>query len=239
MVAGGVDPPAPAPSATTAIRSRLVPRRGVTALAALVALLALAGCALGKRPYFSDQPFQPGTLTGDLAADAVLAKLDAGITGATTLAYNGAVKFGVHEFAAVVLADGANRKVTLSNAIYRQTAAGAQTCFVDGSRPCQDGIDAAAASDTTLTMDFYAADAATQLRNHVSRAVGPGQAHNETIAGQPATCVDIPLPSDGGTALATYCALDNGVVARMDNGAVSVELVMFLASADAAEFTFQ
>ena len=54
----------------------------------------------------------------------------------------------------------------------------------------------------------------------------------ETIAEQSAICVDVPLA--GGTAV--YCALDNGMVARLDDGDVAVNLTAFGATADATLF---
>ena len=45
-----------------------------------------------------------------------------------------------------------------------------------------------------------------------------------TIAGLPATCVSVPLTADGA---ATYCVLENGLLARMDNGDVLIELTSF------------
>ena len=66
-----------------------------------------------------------------------------------------------------------------------------------------------------------------------SIATGPGPFANpyktniisstDTIAGQNATCVDVPLP--GGTAV--YCALDNGLVAKLDDGDVLVTLTLY------------
>ena len=51
--------------------------------------------------------------------------------------------------------------------------------------------------------------------------------YQETIAGQIASCVSVPLP--GGTAV--YCTLDNGVLARMDDGDVAVSMLNYSASA--------
>ncbi|NMD25130.1 MAG: hypothetical protein GYA65_13205, partial [Actinobacteria bacterium] len=52
---------------------------------ALSALL-LTGCFTGPRPYFSDDPFPTGTMTGDPAIDAVLEKFDAVTSGPATAA---------------------------------------------------------------------------------------------------------------------------------------------------------
>ena len=62
--------------------------------------------------------------------------------------------------------------------------------------------------------------------------VGPATAHVETIADQPVTCVDVPL--SGGVAV--YCVMDNGLVARLDDGDVAVNLTLFGDVADQSQF---
>ena len=52
------------------------------------------------------------------------------------------------------------------------------------------------------------------------------------IAGQPATCVTIPLAG----ATTTYCALDNGPLARLDAADVVVTMTGFDAAADESTF---
>ncbi|HAP75576.1 MAG TPA: hypothetical protein DCR14_05785 [Acidimicrobiaceae bacterium] len=199
----------------------------------------LTGCQLGERPYFSDDPYAAGTPTGDPVVDAVLAKLDAASTGPLTAGYAGLVKFGSTEFSASVLLDGDRRLVTLSNAIYRDTPEGQQTCAADGSRPCEQGLLAARASDTQLTVDFYAADAATRLRRKAAAKVGPATERTATFAGQAATCADLPISDGATTFTVSYCVLDNGVIALIDDSDVRIELALYLNSVDATQFTLQ
>ena len=59
---------------------------------------------------------------------------------------------------------------------------------------------------------------ATECRRHRTPV-----AHVDQIAGQSATCVDVPVP--GGTSV--YCALTNGPLARLDDGAVSINLTQY------------
>ncbi|MCB0956843.1 MAG: hypothetical protein KDB06_10795 [Ilumatobacter sp.] len=212
-----------------------MPRRRRAALLA-VCLVPLVGCAVGKRPYFNDEPYGAGNLTGDTAVDAVLSKLDAGVTGPITAVYNGQVKFGQTDFQAIVELDGANRVVTLGSAVFRDTAAGQQTCSTDESRPCEDGLLAQRASDTTLSIDFYGADMAVRIRRKAAAIVGPATAHNETFAQQPATCVDLPLSDGINQFIAVYCVMDNGMVAMVDDSDVLIELTMFAPSVDDAAF---
>ena len=193
----------------------------------LVTLL-LSGCFTGKRPHFNDDPFPSGAVTGDAAIDAVLAKLDAPTTGPATAAYSVLTKFGNTSNTATVVLDQGSRSVTIGNVRYVQTATGAATCTEDNTVPCVDGLDAARVSDIGVTVDFYSAEAATRLRRDAQAVIAPTTPHVETIADQPAVCVDVPLA--GGVAV--YCALDSGLVARMDDGDVAVNLTLLSATAD-------
>ncbi len=193
----------------------------------LVTLL-LSGCFTGKRPHFNDDPFPSGAVTGDAAIDAVLAKLDAPTTGPATAAYSVLTKFGNTSNTATVVLDQGSRSVTIGNVRYVQTATGAATCTEDNTVPCVDGLDAARVSDIGVTVDFYSAEAATRLRRDAQAVIAPTTPHVETIADQPAVCVDVPLA--GGVAV--YCALDSGLVARMDDGDVAVNLTLLSTTAD-------
>jgi hypothetical protein len=205
-------------------------RRGLPALALVVSVLLLSGCFTGKRPHFNDDPFPSGSTTGDAAIDAVLAKLDAVTTGPATAAYSVLTKFGNFTNQAAVVLDAGSRSVTVANVRYVETAGGTATCSVDGSIPCAAGLDASRVSDVGVTIEFYSSEAATRLRRDARSVIAPTTSHVETIAEQPATCVDVPLA--GGVAV--YCSLDNGLVARMDDGDVAVNLTSFAATADPA-----
>ncbi|MFM8310466.1 MAG: hypothetical protein ACKOAZ_01045 [Ilumatobacteraceae bacterium] len=206
------------------LRRRLLP--------VLVAVALASGCQLGERPYFSDDPFPPGALSGDPAIDAVLERLDAVTTGPVTAVYSVLRKYGAVEYTATVSLSNGQRAITLGNTKYLQTDTVSQTCAIDASRPCAFGIDDAAASDVGLTIDFYAADTARRLRRDATAKSGPTTARTETFAEQASTCVDVPLP--GG--IAVYCALDNGVLAKLDDGDVLVTLVTYATTVDLAVF---
>lgn len=196
---------------------------------ALSALL-LTGCFTGPRPYFSDDPFPTGTMTGDPAIDAVLEKFDAVTSGPATAAYSVLTKFGNTTTQAVAILDAGSRSITIGNVRYVQTPGASLTCTADDqSAPCVEGLDATRVSDIGITIDFYAQDTATRLRRDATATIAPTTAHDETIAEQPATCVDLPLA--GGVAV--YCVLDNGLLARLDDGDVAVNLILYGASADA------
>lgn len=208
------------------VRSTPMKRRRLPVLA-LVALL-LTGCFTGKRPYFSDEPFPARAPTGDAAIDAVLQKLDAATTGPATAAYSVLTKFGNVTHPATVVLDAGSRSVSIGNVRYVEASAGAVTCAEDNSVPCVEGLVATRVSDIGVTIDFYASEAATRLRRDATSMLAPSISHVETIAEQPALCVDVPLA--GGVAV--YCALDSGLVARVDDGDVAVNLTLFSAAAD-------
>lgn len=195
--------------------------------------MALTGCFTGKRPHFREgQELGPGSLTGDAAIDAVLTKFDAVTTGPVAAGYDALTKYGNTSRATNVQINGTDRSVTIGNVHYIHTATADVTCTVDLSQPCVAGWDASRVSDTLLTTDFYAAEPARRLRRDASAALAPATASVETIADQQATCATLQLP--GGTA--KYCALDNGLLALLDDGDVRVALGLMLTMVDPAQF---
>lgn len=205
-------------------------RRGL-ALLALSALL-LGACATGQRPHFADDPqFPLEELTGDPAIDAVLSKLDGATTGPATAAYSVLTKYGNKEHTAVVVLSPGKRSITIDNTHYIQTEDVAATCTIEPAA-CVKGFDATRVSDTGVSYDFYASDAAKKLRRSAAAKIGPAIASAQNIAGQNATCVDVPV--SGGTLV--YCALDSGLLAKQDDGAVLVTLTLFGETADANNF---
>lgn len=196
-------------------------------VAAALAVVMLSACQVGDRPYFSDDPFPSGLITGDTGIDAVLQRMDDLGNGPLTAGYAVLRKYGNLEFSALVALSAGARAVTIGTTRFLQTEPIVQTCKTDGSAPCLNGIVEQAASDTGLTMNFYAADTARRLRRDAAARVGPTSLYYETLIDQPITCVDVPLPN--GTA--TYCVLDNGLLAKLDDGDVRVVLNVYSTSA--------
>lgn len=219
---------------------RLMPHRpaatGVPRLLGLVSLslvLLLAGCFTGKRPSLADDPFPPGSPSGDPAIDQVLAQLDQVNTGPYTAEYSVLTKYGNTNRPASVAVDGGRRSVTVGDVRFLTLPSGAQTCLMNTTQPCSTSLDPARISDTQITPDFYAADAAKRLRRDATSIIGTPLAHVETIAGQTATCVDLPLP--GGTSV--FCVLAGGPLARLDDAAVSINLNSFVQVVAEESFT--
>lgn len=214
--------------------SSLVSRRpAVRAICFLAAAVLVAGCFTGERPHFREgQELAPGSLTGDAAIDAVLAKFDAVTTGPIAAAYNTLTKYGNVSRVANVQINGMDRSVAIGNVHYIHTDVVDVTCTTDGSQPCVTGWDPARVSDTLLTADFYAAEPARRLRRDAAAALGPATGSVETIAQSQATCATLQLP--GG--VAKYCVLDSGMLALLDDGDVRVELGLVVAMIDPAQF---
>jgi hypothetical protein len=238
VVGGGERPPngrvqrPPHFQASHAVRSSVVSRRATLAL--VLCTVLLAGCFTGKRGYFSDsETFPPGSSSGDPAIDAVLARFDSATTGDATAAYTVLTKYGNTTTPALVALSPGKRNVTVGNTVYLQTETSAVTCTKDLSVPCIDGFDPARISDTLITVDFYAADTAKRLRRDAAAKLGPAIAHDDVVADQKATCVDVPVV--GGTAM--YCALANGLLAKLDDGDVAISLTLFGDTVDASAFT--
>ena len=207
-------------------------------LAVAVLIPLLVGCQLGERPSFNTDPFAAGTLTGDVAVDQVLQSLDQAPQGPLTAGYSVLVRFGMLDTSGSVALSGDSRLVSLGNAQWRETPGFSETCYLDKSKPCVDGLSAEAASDTTLTIDFYGADAARRLRRDAQSKIGPAVASTQNFDGQTATCVEVPLSGDSATngGSSKYCVLPNGLMALRSDGSVEVTLALYTDSVDQAVF---
>jgi hypothetical protein len=197
-------------------------------LGALVSASLLAGCFTGKRPSASDDPFPPGSKTGDPAIDRVLTELDRINTGPYTAEYSVLTRYGNTTRMATVSVDGARRAVTIGDVRFLTVNDGSHTCLLNTTQPCSTSIDANRVSDTQITPNFYAADAAKRLRRDATSMVAKPVSHIEKIAGQTATCVDVSLP--GGTAM--FCTLNGGPLARLDDASVSIQLFNYTTSVE-------
>jgi hypothetical protein len=203
-------------------------RRAGTLGAAAAITLTLAGCFTGQRPTLANGP----VMSGDPAVDAVLVRLDAARASAFTVGYDVLTRFGDKRTAAsVVQAGPAQRAVTVGHIRFIIDDAEAATCDLDTST-CSDTIDAARISDTQLAPDFFATSAAIRLRRDAAARIAPPVASTETIAGQQATCVAVPVT--GSTE--TYCALDGGPLARLDAADLRIDMTSWSATVDESQF---
>jgi hypothetical protein len=200
-------------------------RRPLLAVFVLTMLaLTTAGCQTGKRPTFAEDPFPKGAPTGDAAIDAVLAKLDGVGEEPFTATYDVVTKFGNVARTASVSSTAGRRSVTLGNVRFLSSTASTTTCIFEATPQCTAGLEIARVSDTLLTPDFYALDAAKRLRRDALSIVGPTVTRSEVIGNQPATCVDLVV--SGGTII--YCVLDSGLLAKIDDADVAVTLTSWV-----------
>jgi hypothetical protein len=106
-----------------------------------------------------------------------------------------------------------------------------RTCNL-AAQTCEDSIIDARTSDVGVTSTFFAATPARRLRIAATRKSGPTTGSTRTIAGQPATCVEVPFA--GGNE--TYCALDSGAVALWDGADLHVQLSNYSPEVDQQQF---
>lgn len=213
----------------------LLPRRRSSLGLALIAaaVLPLSGCMTGERPTLNTAPTAAGMATGDEAIDTVLAKLDAYAGAVYTADYTATVLFG-GTVTAVSVAQSApdRRSVTIGDVRYLTSAGTARTCVLT-TGACTDGTDPQPVSDTGVTPDVASGAIAKRLRRAASAKVGATTASTPEIAGQPATCVEVPL----GDGSAIYCVLVDGALARFASADVTIELTRYVPDADEALFT--
>ena len=186
-------------------------------------LVALGGCATGERPSFSTSQSAPGEMTGDAAVDGVLALLDEAGAAPFEGDYSILTRYGNRETnASVTQLTSAERTVKVGRITFRFADGITSTCR---SLPddCESGIQDRRISNTQVTHRFYAEEAATRLRADAGNAVGAGAGEQRQVAGQPATCVTLPV--SGGDV--SYCALDSGVLAIVDDADVRIELTSY------------
>jgi hypothetical protein len=210
-------------------RASRTARRAGALVATAATTVALAGCFTGQRPTLADGP----AMSGDAAVDAVLQRLDATRTSVFSVGYDVLTRFGdKHTAATVVQAGPARRVVTVGHVKFIVDDAEAMTCDVDTSA-CSGTIDAARISDTQLAPDFFATSAAIRLRRDAAARIAPPIGSTETIAGQQATCVAVPVTG----ATETYCALDGGPLARLDAADLRIDLTSWSATVDESQLS--
>jgi hypothetical protein len=203
-----------------------------SACIALASALLLTGCVTGQRPSFVDDEFTPGTPIGDAPVDAVLGRLENPTAQPFTADYTIVTKATGATSTARVAVDADRRSITISNIRFLIEGSRTGTCAVDTGR-CTNSIDDGRVSDIQVTHQFYGEASARRLRADTTQRIGATAPSAATIAGLATTCVSVPVSAEGA---ATYCVLENGVLARMDNGDVAIELTAFRDGVDELDF---
>lgn len=205
----------------------MVSRSARTLLALALAALTLSSCFTGERPSFEDEeePDVESVSTGDADIDVVLGRLEAADRAEFTALYEIETKFGsLVSTADVVRSDDTGLSVTVDRAgvttEFSVDPAGRElTCNVTTGE-CESSLNDARISDVAIPHSFYGPSFANRLRVSADRRIGQSAAYTEQIAGEDARCVDVTVA--GGTE--TFCALDDGPLARFIGNDVTVEL---------------
>ena len=203
----------------------------------LVAVLGLTSCFTGERPSFRDESTVPAATTGSAEIDAVLGLLDSVAAAEFTAGYAIETKFNsVSSTGLVVQAPGQRRSITVDNADrsvrFIVDGTDERTCDLRLAE-CETSLNDARISDTQLPHSFYGPAFAARLHADADRRIGEPVAYDETIAGQPAKCVDVVVA--GGTK--TYCALTTGPLAEFVGADVTIELTSYSPQPDDTKFT--
>ncbi len=206
-----------------------VPRRSALLAAALVAVLT--GCITGERPTLEEN-VPTETSSGSSEIDAVLQRLDAAPIATFTAEYDLTTRFGdIQSVATVVQDDVGRRSITINDVRFVITDGTDVTCDLTVAE-CEASINDARVSDIGVTHEFYSTSFARRLRADANRRIGDPTGYTDTIAGQQATCVDIPLSG----IVRTYCALDAGPLAHYEGNDLIIDLTSLSDTPDESKF---
>jgi hypothetical protein len=155
---------------------------------------------------------------GDAGVDAVLGDLERAMTTSFTATYAITRKLGATDAVAVVSRGPLATSVTIGDVRF-VTSDVDHTCVLS-TRTCEDTINDARISNLGLASVFWRDAPARTLRVTYGRRGAAPSAGDETVAGQAAHCVSVPV----GTGVERYCSLAAGALARWDTAYVTVEL---------------
>jgi hypothetical protein len=211
---------------TTRRRDRRATARGG---ALVVGTAVLAGCFTGERPTLVESP-----QVDDPAAQAVIDRLATASSAEFTATYEITPTLTGETTTATVSQDGMRRRITIGDVDFISDGTVSRTCSND-ERGCVDFLDDARVSDLNITHRFWGDAFRSRLELDASRRISFSEGSDETIAGAPAACVDIPVPSASElSGTVQYCALDAGPLARYVGADVNIELVQFSPTVDPA-----
>lgn len=208
----------------TSIRPRARPTtRLVVATAAVVgATVVLSGCLTGERPTLV-----PDVPVDDAAAATVLERLERADGARFTASYVITPTRTGQPTTALVVQDGSTKRITIGEVEFVTDGTVSETCQLDTGE-CVENLDDARISDLAVTHRFYAGSFAQRLELDASRRIAASAGSTTTIAGQPAVCVDVSIPSPiDAVGVVVYCAIEAGVLARYVGADVAIELTSF------------
>jgi hypothetical protein len=198
-------------------------------LGSVLLMLVTSACFTGERATFG---CGVGESTGRTEVDEVLNRLECVAPSVFTAEYTVLTRLGdITSQATVVQAPGGRRSITINDVRYLYDGGRTATCDTV-SDTCEAIINEARTSDVFLSSGFYAQSMASRLRVDADRRIGDPIASEQTVGGQPALCVAIPVT--GGTK--TYCALESGAIALFDANDLLIELTAYSPTPDEAAF---
>ncbi len=207
-------------------------------LLVIVLAAALSACALGERPRLGEPVDKSKPLDrqafGDPVVDAVLGPLDKVDSLTFTAVYRVTNLSTSTKSDAVVVHEPTRHVVTVGDTVLY---------FSDQTKVCSVLKATCAPGDLNQPIsalipsghEFYSARAAQQLRVSARRAAAKPFASEILVLDQTATCVVVPLATDGSKD-ETYCVLPNGHLARVERADVEIDLVSVTPTADPAAF---
>jgi hypothetical protein len=186
----------------------------------------------GQRPSFDPGvTAAPGTTAPARAtgvSDEILALFDSSTVEPFTAVYRVRQTAQQVTATAILTRDATRTALDIRDVQFRESGGQRQTCN-RSSNFCQPGYAEQRLSDLQITSGFWGPSVKDALRSPALNArIGPITTVKDTLAGQGVTCVNIPGPGR----VDRYCALDNGVLASMDNAAVSVTLMEYRSTFD-------
>lgn len=203
------------------------------ALLVAAAVFVLGACATGERPSFdTGDPFPAGEPTGDANIDTVVQLLETPNEGPYTATYLVTLNLGGSTTEAVVAREPGRRSISAAGIRFIEEGNTRLTCRLGSGEPCADGWQSQLVSDSIINPDFSGDAAVRRLRRDAAASIAPTTLEAATVADQPAQCVTIQVP--GGTV--QYCALSNGVLARIIDSDITIDLTSYSPTVDPATF---
>jgi len=214
------------------------------ALVVAAAVVALTACQTGERPSFdtSNTSGAQGATTTSTTMDDVASSTVEGVPETTVADANPysalfATSADVSETAVYEVRQTAQQvtaTVTVSRMPgrtlvdvrgfqFRDNGGAHETCNVD-TQTCEPDYAEQRLSDLQISSGFWGPAIRRELNSPtLASRIGPVTTSDETIAGEPVTCVNVPGPSRSDR----YCALATGMLAEKDTAAVTIDLVEY------------
>lgn len=208
-------------------RPGLAPRKRLAFVVVALSIVVTA-CATGPRPTLIETP-----TVNDAVAQAVLDRLERARGATFTADYEITPSLTGQPTYATVMQSGPQQRVTIGEVDYFINGTTSRTCAVGGT-DCVDAIDEARISNLNITSSFWGSSSASKLQLDTARSVDASTGRTDTIASRPATCADVHVPAIDGVGSVTYCAVDDGVLARYFGADVSIELTAYAPTVDQA-----